>query len=593
MKTSTGVYWCTVIAFAGVASGCLMDEGDEVNVDVAELTQSPTTDESPATVNLKGLGCTGTALTDHWIITAAHCVADVDPGTPITVCAAENCQTPAAQDVLYMGGARFFVHPDYSIGWSGADNDIALVLLDGAGMKDSPRVKIYADSRTPWYDPSVPNPNVQVDADQLFTAIGYGWGSAPGSGQDCSEDGNGLDKSDYKRISEDIAMVKNKFPSDRVRTIGGSGGLCRGDSGGPWFLERGGERLQVAVQSWLQYKFLWVDSAATAELVPNKWSWIESATEAAGLPLRCEIYHAGGYRYRMCEDSPVFEGVELEQGTLAGPFAVESGARASRGKYVAIPDGTQGWANTRHTIEVPRDGYYAVWARTHAQVAGQDEIWLGLGSRLFAWKVPLSADWQWNLVSVEKLSTGSYPLVVYTKAPGLGLDRLLVTSMSSVMWRPVEQWLEAEDGALTYPMTSKVSSQLGFARYIEVPEGTAYAGGAAAYTLGIQRPGDYHLWGLVRAPSESNNSFWLAMDSGKTLLWEPPVTGTSAMKWDRFSDRYQGDALYHLSGGWHDLVIQRRETGTGLDKILVTNDLGFVPMWKSTGHLFPTVPTAN
>src|SRR5690349_11130072 len=75
----------TAIIFAcGLAlGGCAVDEAEDVGGIDQELVGSPQGPTIAATVELYFLtsagaaqsACTGTALTDHWILTAAHCVA--------------------------------------------------------------------------------------------------------------------------------------------------------------------------------------------------------------------------------------------------------------------------------------------------------------------------------------------------------------------------------------------------------------------------------------------------------------------------------------------------------------------------------------
>ena len=42
--------------------------------------------------------------------------------------------------------------------------------------------------------------------------------------------------------------------------------------------------------------------------------------------------------------------------------------------------------------------------------------------------------------------------------------------------------------------------------------------------------------------------------------------------------------IYTLSAGEHVLMIKHREDGTKLDRLLITNDLSFVPQADTTSH---------
>ena len=48
--------------------------------------------------------------------------------------------------------------------------------------------------------------------------------------------------------------------------------------------------------------------------------------------------------------------------------------------------------------------------------------------------------------------------------------------------------------------------------------------------------------------------------------------------WDQVGDRKVSDpVIYYLEPGEHSLIIKQREDGTKIDRILITNDLEFVP----------------
>jgi len=74
------------------------------------------------------------------------------------------------------------------------------------------------------------------------------------------------------------------------------------------------------------------------------------------------------------------------------------------------------------------------------------------------------------------------------------------------------------------------------------------------------------------------------MDSGSYALWD--TVGGSTWGWDRVNNRGVADpVVYSLGVGQHTLVIKHREDGAKLDRILVTNDMAYVP--QGQGEVVP------
>jgi hypothetical protein len=106
------------------------------------------------------------------------------------------------------------------------------------------------------------------------------------------------------------------------------------------------------------------------------------------------------------------------------------------------------------------------------------------------------------------------------------------------------------------------------------------AGGYVAYTFNVPVAGNYVVWGRVMVDRTLgiNDSFFVSMDSGSYVVWETPRGASAAWGWDQVSNRGGADpVMYELSAGQHTLVIKQREEGTKLDRILITNDLAYVP----------------
>ena len=155
-------------------------------------------------------------------------------------------------------------------------------------------------------------------------------------------------------------------------------------------------------------------------------------------------------------------------------------------------------------------------------------------------------------------------------------------------------WLEAEDANIITPdfgIASVTSASNG--KYIQIPEGVGYraSDGVATYRISIDSADNYVIWGRKIAATKEDNSFFVQIVDGTEYLWVMPL-----------SDNWQWDAVNHwgssgefnpeidpvifsLLAGEHTLKIKQREDGAKLDRLLITNDMGYVP--TSVGDTTP------
>ncbi len=188
--------------------------------------------------------------------------------------------------------------------------------------------------------------------------------------------------------------------------------------------------------------------------------------------------------------------------------------------------------------------------------------------------------------------SGSYPDVHFEVTDGYRTDTedITITVISSATTEYI--WLEAEDADEINPLmeiTSDPSASGG--SYIWVPDGGGWKGpGYARYIITITTPGDYKICGRVQAPTNADNSFLVRMDDDPDRTWTIALTDSWA--WDEVNHWGSGTetdpeidpVIYTLSAGEHILTIKHREDGTKLDRLLITNDLSFVPQADITSH---------
>jgi len=148
-----------------------------------------------------------------------------------------------------------------------------------------------------------------------------------------------------------------------------------------------------------------------------------------------------------------------------------------------------------------------------------------------------------------------------------------------------DHWLEAEHAdTIISPLEVANDKNVSNGRFIYAQNGTEneYTQGGtvmAIYTVNISQAGVYCLWGRVQACDVRDNSFFVQIDDNLDNLWE--IKTGDHWHWDKVNDRNILDPLrFILKSGVHTIKIKMREDGTKLDKMLLTNNIGFVPQGK-------------
>ena len=92
------------------------------------------------------------------------------------------------------------------------------------------------------------------------------------------------------------------------------------------------------------------------------------------------------------------------------------------------------------------------------------------------------------------------------------------------------------------------------------------------YDFETTQADDYVIYGRIRVPTGSDDSFWVQMDGGTWVKWNGNPSN-SAWYWADVHDSDNGfqTVVYSLDAGNHNLCIHYRENGAELDKIAITN----------------------
>lgn len=170
---------------------------------------------------------------------------------------------------------------------------------------------------------------------------------------------------------------------------------------------------------------------------------------------------------------------------------------------------------------------------------------------------------------------------------GLGAFLLMREQVARPTYTPVYVKIEAESGALTSPMGTAADSLASNTAYITVAAGnnstgTVPAMGHATYNFSVPAAGTFRVWGRVIMPNTNSDSFWMRVDGSPSswASWNNNTSFPTNWTWIVVHDSNQGETnmLWPLAAGNHTMEFAYREAGAKLDRLIVTNDLAYVPI---------------
>jgi lysophospholipase L1-like esterase len=145
--------------------------------------------------------------------------------------------------------------------------------------------------------------------------------------------------------------------------------------------------------------------------------------------------------------------------------------------------------------------------------------------------------------------------------------------------------LEAEHAIVQAPIETRNDPDAAGGKYIVYPIGQT-VDASATLTFVLNKAGAYRVWTRSQKPGAQPGSWTISVDGGADFIYDVFQGSTrNAWTWDLLSERHSNGSqidpkILNLTAGTHTIEFKARWEDTRLDKILITDDAGYVPSGK-------------
>ncbi|HEV7298316.1 MAG TPA: fibronectin type III domain-containing protein [Tepidisphaeraceae bacterium] len=118
---------------------------------------------------------------------------------------------------------------------------------------------------------------------------------------------------------------------------------------------------------------------------------------------------------------------------------------------------------------------------------------------------------------------------------------------------------------------TEVSDMAAFGgKYIVTTANTSSVPTDGQFSMPFSGSGSFNIWTRVHAPTVDDDSIYFKVDNGGWNTWNN-MNSASGFSWKKWG------STFNLAAGSHTLTIAYRESGTRIDRFLVTNDASLTP----------------